>query len=231
MKKVETKDGSPTLYSEKFGEHYHSLTGAKEEALEKHVKPALEFLNKNGLVDEEVNVLDFCFGLGYNSFVFIEELRRVNKNVRINIVGIDNDIEVVNEGKKIFKDVLDRCIYSDDKVIVSLLIGDAREEIWKIREGPSCGIDPEERIPTSFDVCFFDPFSPKKCPELWSEEVFSEIYKLMKKRGILTTYSCARSARDNMKKAGFEVKDGPIIGRWAPGTIAIKNEKDNKQNI
>ena len=45
----------------------------------------------------------------------------------------------------------------------------------------------------------------------------------MNKKGILTTYSCARQVRENLKKAGFIVKDGPCVGRRAPATIALKD--------
>ena len=44
----------------------------------------------------------------------------------------------------------------------------------------------------------------------------------MIKESILATYSCARIVRDNLKEAGFEVFDGPSVGRRAPSTIAKK---------
>jgi len=62
--------------------------------------------------------------------------------------------------------------------------------------------------------------TPKKCPELWTFEFFSDIKKVMKKGGVLATYSCARSVRENLIQAGFHVKDGPCVGRWAPSTLA-----------
>ena len=43
----------------------------------------------------------------------------------------------------------------------------------------------------------------------------------MKQNTKLSTYSCAKFVRNNLKEAGFAVKDGPIIGRSSPGTIAI----------
>lgn len=72
------------------------------------------------------------------------------------------------------------------------------------------------------DVVFFDPFSPKKVPHMWTAEFLKDVYDKMNKNAVLTTYSCARVVRDNMKSAGFKVTDGPIIGRRSPSTIAIK---------
>lgn len=211
MKKVITKDGSMTFFNEQFQEHYHSITGAIEEAREKYAVPAIAFLKEkfNKKEIEKINILDFCFGLGYNSIVFVDELRKKNINCSVKIIGIDNDIEIITEGRKILTKLIDERIYADEKVELKVEIGDASEVI--------------KEIESKFDICFFDPFSPKKCPQLWTEEVFNDIFKLMKKSGILLTYSCARQVRDNMKKAGFSVKDGPSVGRRGPSTLAIKN--------
>ena len=43
----------------------------------------------------------------------------------------------------------------------------------------------------------------------------------MKQGAILATYSYAKTIRNNLAKAGFTVKDGPIIGRRSPSTIAV----------
>jgi tRNA U34 5-methylaminomethyl-2-thiouridine-forming methyltransferase MnmC len=48
------------------------------------------------------------------------------------------------------------------------------------------------------------------------------MYRVIKRNGILATFSCARMARDNMAAAGFMYDDGPILGRRGPGTIATK---------
>ena len=226
MEEIITKDGSITYYNDKFKEYYHSLSGAREEACEKYAKPAIKFIMENKLKDgsKEVNVLDFCFGLGYNSFVFIEEMRKVNKDIRINIIGIDSDMEIIEASKKMFGEIRDK--YLDDKTSIFMMIGDAKKEIKKIKKGEldtGSLLADKQTISASFDVCFFDPFSPKKLPKLWTEEIFKEIYELMKDKAILMTYSCARSVRENMKKAGFIVSDGPTIGRNAPATIANKN--------
>ena len=89
---------------------------------------------------------------------------------------------------------------------IKIILGDARETVKKLNE--------------TFDVVFLDPFSPKKCPELWTKDFFSDVKKLMRKNSTLATYSCARSVRDNLRNVGFVVEDGPCIGRKSPSTIA-----------
>jgi tRNA U34 5-methylaminomethyl-2-thiouridine-forming methyltransferase MnmC len=63
---------------------------------------------------------------------------------------------------------------------------------------------------------------------MWTNEFFIDIRNKMKENGRLSTYSCARFVRDNLRQAGFIVKDGPIIGRKSPSTIAVKYPKHKK---
>ena len=89
-------------------------------------------------------------------------------------------------------------------------MGDAKQTIDKV-----CG---------DYDCVFFDPFSPKNCPELWTQYFFRKIYEKCNRCCTLTTFSCAKWVRENMKAAGFKVKDGPVFGRKAPGTVAYLDE-------
>ncbi|MFT4326073.1 MAG: tRNA (5-methylaminomethyl-2-thiouridine)(34)-methyltransferase MnmD [Candidatus Woesearchaeota archaeon] len=222
-KKVETKDGSFTFVSPIWYEAYHSLTGAIEEAELKHLAPT-----KNYFYDGCV-VLDFCFGLGYNTFAALDFARSQGFFVSVYALELDKGIldrlsEIVLPEKyeayrKIFVamlssegEVYDDCVlytYSDDYFLCNLFLGDARDTIYKIEKN-------------SVDIVYFDPFSPKKCPELWTADVFTSVFETMKANSVLTTYSCARKVRDAMRDVGFEVTDGPVVKRWAPATLGFK---------
>ncbi|RMF05353.1 hypothetical protein D6764_04890, partial [Candidatus Woesearchaeota archaeon] len=80
----------------------------------------------------------------------------------------------------------------------------------------------EEGADGFFDVVFLDAFSPSKNRELWSSEFIGNLFKMCKKGAYLTTFSCARIVRENLKRAGFEVGDGPRVGRRGPSTVAFK---------
>lgn len=204
---IQTRDNSITFFNEKYQESYHSTTiGAIEEAEKKYVEPAN--LKENSVI------LDFCFGLGYNSLAALMKLPRVK------IIAIENDKEILKqiqtievpekykEKYEIIKQVAKEKEFDNGKIKIKLILGDAEKEIEKLNQ--------------QFDAVFFDPFSPKKCPELWTEQIFKNIFKLMKPNAILTTYSCAKEIRNNMKAAGFTIKDSAPIGRKAPGTVGIK---------
>ena len=215
MKKIITKDGSITFHNEKYNETYHSTSGALEEAFEKFAKPCR--------LKDGMKVLDICFGLGYNSLAAISL-------ADVEIIALENDSlileriqynNIFNNGKnnynnKIIKNNIEKIKlaaknlnYQDKKSKIKIIPGDARNIIKKLNE--------------KFDVVFLDPFSPKKCPELWTEEFFRDIWNVMKKRGVLATYSCAKVVRSNLINAGFKVKDGPCVGRKSPATLAYKN--------
>ncbi|MBU1202193.1 MAG: hypothetical protein KJ583_06150 [Nanoarchaeota archaeon] len=213
MKKVLTGDGSYTLFSEEYKEVYHSISGAEEEAVKKYVEPTGVFeLAKKGFI----NVLDVCFGIGYNSAAVIDAALKSNPDCKIIIVGLEKDEKLLDvmkelspsfESYKMIRDIRD-CVYKNPNVDIKIVFGDARDTIKNIEEG--------------FDICLFDPFSPKTQPEMWTETFFKDIASKMKVGGVLSTYSCATHVRINLVRAGFDPKDGPSIGRRAPSTIAIK---------
>lgn len=210
MKQIVTGDKSFTFFNEKYEEHYHSVKGALEEAFKKFVEPAgIKELARKGRID----ILDVCFGIGYNSLAAIVVALRENPHCDIRIVALEDDEKIINEMKNINLGELEQFYEilrsGSDNVKISFRIGDARKEVKKIK--------------SKFDVVFLDPFSPKKCPELWTLSFFKDIKKVMKKKAILTTYSCARVVRENLKKAGLSVKDGPKVGRRGPSSVAVNN--------
>ena len=207
LKQRVTKDNSITLFNEEYQEYYHSVHGAIEEAFEKFVKPCkIAELAKTG----KIKILDVCFGMGYNSAAAIEIALESNPDCKIEIIGLENDQKIIDEMKNLnpplkYYDLLNGK-KTDERIKLKIILGNAKEKIKELNE--------------KFDAVFLDPFSPKVCPELWTKEFFADIKKVMKPDAILTTYSCARIVRDNLKSVGFKVKDGPCVGRRGPATIA-----------
>ncbi len=226
LKKIITNDGSITFFNDKVGESYHSISGALEEALKKHVEPS-EFLFKKDLI-----IGDLFFGLGYNSIVALKKYFEINPQGRVEIFAFENDLKILNEIRNIvfpeeylpyqeiiLKTLNDKNIISKSKsyklfryetsnIIINLFLGDIKETLILVKEN-------------IFDIVYYDSFSPKKMPDFWTEDFFSLVFKTMKTGSLLTTYSCARKVRENLKLVGFKVEDGPIVGRKSPGTLAF----------
>lgn len=220
-----TGDNSPTFYNEFYQDFYHSKSGAIEEAFEKYVKPCkIDELAKKGFI----KILDIGFGLGYNVFASIETALNINKNCEMEIYSLEKDKDIISKLKLIldlkpnlkyycivnkleFDPKTNAYYYEDKNIFLKIIIGDAVQTIKLF--------NPKN---TKFDAVFLDPFSPNENPELWTEDFFKNIIFLMKNNAILATFSCAKKVRENLKKAGFYVFDGPIIGRRSPSTLAKK---------
>ncbi len=86
---VLTDDGSISLYNTEVGDIYHSSIGAYTEALNKYTLPSgiIEYCKTSN----KVNILDTCFGLGYNSRVSITEIIKINPQCKINLCILEND--------------------------------------------------------------------------------------------------------------------------------------------
>ena len=55
-------------------------------------------------------------------------------------------------------------------------------------------------------LVYFDGFAPIAQPELWTKEVFENIYLLMASPGVLVTYCSKGGVRRAMQAAGFSVE-------------------------
>jgi tRNA U34 5-methylaminomethyl-2-thiouridine-forming methyltransferase MnmC len=216
MQQIVTKDQSITYYNEQYQETYHSRSGAEEESIKKFAIPALGKLDK---IPNQITILDVCFGLGYNTAAIIDKIKKLSPGTKVQIYALENDPEIIKNIQKINSNFKSYNIIKqltptntevqEGNVQIKLVLGDATKTLNK--------------VPNNISITLHDPFSPKKCPELWTKEIFKKIYKLSSTQSVLVTYSCARIVRDNLKYAGFSVEDGPSVGRRAPSTIATKN--------
>ena len=90
-------DGSFTAYSSEYDEHYHSTKdGALNESLLKHVIPAFNVKSKQKVI----NILDICFGLGFNTLATIYYYKQNNLKSKINIYSPELDSTLVASLKK-----------------------------------------------------------------------------------------------------------------------------------
>jgi tRNA U34 5-methylaminomethyl-2-thiouridine-forming methyltransferase MnmC len=214
---VMTHDGSFTLYSREYDEHMHSLSGAYEEALLKHVLPS-------GILErgsDRLAVLDVGFGLGYNILALIDSLSRKNFNGSLSVISLEKDRSLLPYIRRIsFPDIRDeaysfiRGAYMNETVQnstvrITVMFGDARISARSLPDG-------------SFDAVFFDPFSPSRNPELWSVDFLREMFRLMDSAAVLTTYSSAQQIRGALLDAGFFIGRGPSVGGKREGTLAAK---------
>jgi len=222
LKEVTTKDGSFTLRSLIFQENFHSLEGALKETEIKFINPS----DLKRFKDKSLNVLDICFGLGYNSALLFNDLIRQNSSINWYALEIDKKPLEYSLGNKsfqnlwhpkvlkIFKALSKNSKYKDQSFKCNILWGDAREKIKNIPAN------------INFDLIYLDGFSPQKCPQVWSVEFLAKVTQKLKPQGYLITYSCSAALRRTLKDFGlniFNIKPNLVSkNSWSNGTIAIK---------
>ena len=220
MEFVKTKDGSNTLFSAKYQQHYHNPDdGAINESLSKHIIPTFEFQNHK----EELNILDICFGLGYNTFSTIYYARQNGLNKKLNIYSPELDGELVKslenfdfpkefeDMKNIIQTVAKTKKYEDDYLKIEVNIGDAREYIQSFEK-------------ETFDIVYQDAFSSEVNTELWTKEYFDDINKICKEDCVISTYAIATPIRLSMNEAGLYIYEHRPVKRKI--TLACKQKQD-----
>ena len=76
-----------------------------------------------------------------------------------------------------------------------------------------------------YDVILLDGFTPKKCPCIWSQDFFEELYSHMKEDAQLVTYNTSAIIRAAMLNACFKVGNILDESKNIIGTFAAKKSK------
>ena len=206
------KDGSDTLFSNRFREHYHSHYGAVTESRYVFIEKtkAAEHLVQN----PKTHVLEIGFGTGLN-FALMSDLVLQSKDsgklIYHSVEGFPIDEETA--GKLNYGRFLKHPVVSEwlPGIFQNLKHG---ENIFtpsdKLELHIFYGLFDDFIITDSFaDIIFFDAFSPNVNPELWTGEVFKKLKKGSKTDVLLSTYCAASSARAAMAWAGWHVARVP----------------------
>ena len=179
---VQSEDGTFTAFSSQYNEHYHSTKdGALSESLYKHVIPAFSTQQHKDVI----TILDICFGLGFNTLATLYYLKQQNIRKKIAIYSPELDEALVRSLKDFsYPEIFTPFIaiihtlskegrYEDDTLLIELYIGDARAYL--------------QESDRQFDIIYQDAFSPQANPMLWTREHFSDLARLIRDDGILTT--------------------------------------------
>ena len=98
---------------------------------------------------------------------------------------------------------------------------------WELRRGDFLTqLGAEENLPSP-DLIFYDPFSYKTNPTLWTFEVFKTLFAYTTPhRTALVTYSASTAIRAALLAAGFNVALGAPSGPKSSTTVATSGSRD-----
>lgn len=229
-----TKDGSSTLYSDEYKQHYHNPNGAVGES--RHI-----FFQQSGLANalqtkSSLHIFETGLGTGLNLAILNSLLETENVAADVHFFSVEaSPLTTTQAGKIAFGNNPElepsRDMLTD---IFSSLTPGINEFPFSNRlsvtifYGLFHDLFENHLFQNSFDFIFHDAFSPQVNAELWTPDTFSNLASIAKPDAVLTTYCAASSARAAMAVAGWKLckKKGALGKREM--TIASLSEKKLK---
>ena len=190
-----TKDGSHSIFNAQYQTPYHSYLGAIEESKHVFIKNGIDAYFQN---QELINVLEIGFGTGLNALLSM--IHAEFNNYKIVYTAIEPyplSIDIVKQ--------LNYC----------KLLNISQNNLLKIHKNYTSGLFEIKHIrdelqninlPNNFDVIYFDAFSPNTQKEMWSVDLFRQIFNSLNQNGFLVTYCAKGDVKRALKSAGFVVK-------------------------
>jgi tRNA U34 5-methylaminomethyl-2-thiouridine-forming methyltransferase MnmC len=216
-----TEDGSHTLFSEMAGQTYHSSHGAVQES--RHIFIS-QLMGRCSTVDDHqsgmngvLSVLEIGFGTGLNALLTAQWARENGVKIEYTTIELyplaEGIYRELNYGRLLGDEELFLKLHEMDWdvdlqcVTENFAIRKCKSDIVEWLNSQQSTVDGQQLVDNGlYDVVYFDAFSPDAQPELWSEEVFRNVYALMKEGGVLMTYCAKGDVRRAMLAAGFGVE-------------------------
>jgi len=228
-----TRDGSHTLYSSVFDQQYHDTNGAIDES--RHVFIGQSTFLKRIQNNEDVHIFEMGFGSGLNLLLVAEALVLCGSTSRITYTSIEGyPISPETAAKLNYGSLLDD---STNDISLERIFRDSKSGLNRFEISPNIQLNLFIGMYDTFkfsyqpiDIVFFDAFSPKANPELWTASVFADILNHASAECVLSTYCAAVSARAAMCYAGWFVARGPGFKTRREMTIA-SNDSSYLSNL
>ncbi|MBT8319679.1 MAG: tRNA (5-methylaminomethyl-2-thiouridine)(34)-methyltransferase MnmD [Gramella sp.] len=205
---IKTDDGSVTIHLPDWNEQYHSKHGAVQEARHVFLKMGLYYYLES-FKTSNLSILEIGFGTGLNAFLTLLESERLKQ--KITYTGVE--AYPVSSEEVVQLNYPEACEAKEKASIF--------QKLHEISWGEKTEISPyfnltkqqkkfdEIKDEALYDLIYFDAFGARVQPELWTEEIFSIMYRALKENGVLVTYAAKGSVRRAMLATGFQVEKLP----------------------
>lgn len=197
-----TADGSNTLRHTALGELYHSDRGAVGESLHVFIEAGLDYVASH---KKKIRIFEAGLGSGLNAWLTLEKSAGAGTCIDYHAIELyPLDVETaVNLG------------YSDDGKFRRL-----HESSWETTVGIADGFSLTKyhaalesfdftKFSVTFDLIYFDAFSPDVQPRLWSVGIMEKMAGILACGGVLVTYSAKGSVKEALRAAGFSIERLP----------------------
>lgn len=202
-----TADGSSTFFVAQWDEHYHSIHGAIQESNHVFIEAGLKYFIEK-YQPTTIKIYEVGFGTGLNAFLTASYLQTTTIKVEyyaseayslsLEEVEMLNYTEQMEEHQKELFLKLHTTPWNEKAEISNQFTLIKKQEFLESRT-----------LIGSLDLIYFDAFAPSAQPELWTEDIFSNLLHDISDKGILVTYCAKGSVKRAMKSAGWKIESIP----------------------
>lgn len=228
---VTLRNGARAVRDRVSGEVMHPSVGPWAEANRLYVEQTklVERLREDG---PQLRILDVGLGAGTNALAALDAARALGKERRraLEVVSLERELGPLRLARSDAAGFPHQARWS--QAVDAILSGAAYEDdglSWRLIPGELPGtFDSAQGL---FDLIYYDPFSPKTNPSLWTPAVFARVHKLCGEGAQLVTYSAATPTRVSLLVAGFFVGAGWSIGTKGETTLAARSRHALEQPL
>jgi tRNA U34 5-methylaminomethyl-2-thiouridine-forming methyltransferase MnmC len=229
------ENGTASIRDLEAGETMHSQVGPDVEA--KRV-----YIEQSGLADRLIRgslplvLYDVGMGIASNAVAAIDLAQSLAGCRPLHIISFENTLDGL---KLALSDAARFPTQNRHREKLEALI---ENRIWKKADGSITwelrfGDFLNQELSPAPEVIFYDFYSPKSAPQLWTLQCFERLFSACEKRKVqglstvLTTYSAATFVRSALLLAGFSVGYGGQTEMKAETTIASTMLQDLKNPL
>lgn len=217
---VTLRNGARAVRDRVSGEVMHPSVGPWAEANRLYVEQP-HLANRLREEGEPLRILDVGLGAGTNALAALDTAQALGAARRraLEVVSLERELGPLRLARSDPAGFPHQARWSG--AVDALLGGGAYEEdglSWRLIQGELPGTF--DAAAGRFDLLYYDPFSPKTNPGLWTTAVFARVRTLCREGAQLITYSAATPTRVSLLLAGFFVGAGWSIGTKGETTLA-----------
>jgi len=224
---VVTRKGARAMHDRVTGEVMHPIVGPSLESERLYVAASRLADRLREDRSDPLVLLDVGLGAGSNAIAAWRASRAMTANARrLEIVSFDRstsalELALANENAVAFG------FEGDALVAARVLLEEGRHEsartTWRLVVGD---LPHTLSRASAADIVFWDPFSPRANPSLWTTRAFTELRRVCREGATVHTYSGATSTRSALLLAGFAVGVGESVESGKLATIAAVDVAD-----
>ena len=226
---VVTRSGAYAMHDRAVGEVMHPIVGPGIEAETLYIAPSrLEARLQKEAADALV-LFDVGLGAGSNAIAAWKVSERLPPTARrLEIVSFERDLEALElasseahalsfgfegDARRAVRAFVDTGRYETPRTLWRLVLGELPSTLAREPEG-------------SAEVVFWDPYSPRANPSLWTMEAFVALRRVCRADATVYTYCAATAARSALLLAGFAVGFGEAMREGRQTSKAAIHARD-----